>query len=143
MIYTLSSQYSIRALLHLAAQASNQYCRIEDVSESEKIPPAFLAKLVQRMVKKGLLRSLKGLRGGIELARPASEITLFMIVDAIDDLSRISVECALGLGECSAETPCVLHERWKSLRDQQIEFMQSITIAELVRQTKKSRTKRR
>jgi Rrf2 family protein len=139
MLYTLSSQYAIRALLYLADQSNHHYCRIEDVAEAEKIPQAFLAKLVQRMVKKGLLRSLKGLRGGIELARPAKEITLFMIADAIDDLSQISMECALGYGECSEKNPCTLHERWKVLRSQQINFLENINLAELV----KPKTKRR
>ncbi|HSE39256.1 MAG TPA: Rrf2 family transcriptional regulator [Acidobacteriota bacterium] len=142
MMYTLSSQYAIRTMLYLASLKDTKLRRIEDVAESEEIPAAFLAKLVQRLVKKGLLHSLKGLNGGIKLGRPANEITLFMIADAIDDLSNISFECALGSEKCSDRHPCVLHERWKALRTTQIEFLQGITLNELVNKPKAKRKRR-
>jgi Rrf2 family iron-sulfur cluster assembly transcriptional regulator len=131
-MYTVSSQYAIRALLYLAMQKDLQLRRIEDVAESEKIPQAFLAKLVQRLVKKGLVQSTKGLNGGIKLRRSANEISLFMIADAIDDLSHASLECALGNQNCSDQNSCVLHDQWKALREKQIEFLKSITLSELV-----------
>jgi Rrf2 family protein len=143
MMYTLSTQYAIRTLLFLASCNDAKLHRIEDVAASEEMPSAFLAKLVQRLVKKGLLHSLKGINGGIRLGHPAKKITLFMIADAIDDLSHISFECALGRRNCSDRHACVLHERWKTLRAMQIEFLQGITLNELVNRPKAKRKRRR
>jgi Rrf2 family transcriptional regulator, iron-sulfur cluster assembly transcription factor len=134
MIYSKSTQYAIRALMRLAVQPSGQLCRLEEIARKEEIPRHFLAKILQRLVHKRLVRSVKGIRGGFALARPAEKITLYLIADAMEDLSVSIDDCIFGNKICGEDQPCPLHEPWAKLRDQQLQFLQSIRIADLVKQ---------
>ncbi len=89
---------------------------IRDVAEATAVPPAYLAKLVQKLVEAGLLDSKRGYWGGIKLARPASQITLLEIANAVDG-PRWMRQCLLGLEECSDARACPAHEFWKSARN--------------------------
>ena len=132
MLYTRSTQYAIRAILYLADHSSQGLCRIERIAKQEKIPQAFLAKLVQRLVKKRLIHSIRGPNGGVRLNLPPEKITLFMIADSIEDFSNGNMVCALGDYECSESTPCGLHQRWKEIHELQFAFLNDVTIAALM-----------
>ena len=133
MIYTRSSQYAIRAMRYLATQKGDGLSRLEEIAGAEEVPQAFLAKLMQRLVKRRLVRSLKGMRGGFALNMPPERITLYMIVDAMDDLSYMGMECAFGNRECSDTDSCALHERWKDLKSREADFLKNVTLSEIVR----------
>ena len=143
MMYTRSTQYAIRAMLHLAEHSDNGLCRIEEIARAEKIPPAFLAKLVQRLVKNDLIHSARGLKGGVRLNFVPEKITLFMIADSIEDFSGGSMMCALANSECSDTEACSLHDRWKELRDLQFAFMNEVTIATLMSANVQKKDKKR
>ena len=132
MVYTRSTQYAIRAMLYLADHSNQGLCRIERIAKQEKIPQAFLAKLIQRLVKKNLIHSLRGTKGGVRLNLSPEKITLFMIADSIEDFSNGNMMCALGDYECSESSPCGLHQRWKEIRDLQLSFLKDVTIAALM-----------
>jgi Rrf2 family transcriptional regulator, iron-sulfur cluster assembly transcription factor len=132
MIYTRSTQYAIRAMLYLAHHSNQGLCRIEKIAKQADIPQAFLAKLIQRLVKKNLIHSIRGTKGGVRLNVPAEQITLFMIADSIEDFSNGNMLCALGDYECSESSPCGVHERWTQIRDLQFSFLNDVTIAALV-----------
>ena len=139
MIYSKSSQYAIRAVTNLAQSPPGTLCRLEEIAQGEDIPQPFLAKIMQRLTKKRLIRSLKGKKGGYALLIPAEEITLYTIVDAMDDLSLSLSDCILGRGNCSEEQHCPLHESWKELRKKQVDFLQVMTISDMVAAIKKAK----
>jgi len=77
---------------------------VDEISESEKIPKSFLAKIFQSLVKGGLVRSVRGARGGFRLARPPEEITVLEILECIEN--------GLALQKCVANHPtCVVADR--------------------------------
>src|SRR3989304_7540413 len=100
MIYSKSSQYAIRAVANLAQQMPGQLCHLEEIAKNEDIPQPYLAKIMQRLAKKRLVRSLKGKNGGFALLMPAEAITLFAIVDAMDELFLSLGDCIPGKGVC-------------------------------------------
>jgi Rrf2 family transcriptional regulator, iron-sulfur cluster assembly transcription factor len=132
LIYSKSSQYAIRALQHLAMLSAGSLCRLEEIASEEQIPRHFLAKILQRLAKKRLVRSFKGLGGGFTLGHPAKNISLYMIVDAIDDLSFSFQECIFGDRICGEAKPCALHDDWARLREEELKFLQRITVANLI-----------
>ncbi len=131
MIHSKSVQYAIRAMIMLGTQTEGVLCRLEDIAANESIPQQFLAKIMQRLTKRRLVRSSKGKGGGFTLLLPADRISLYSIVDAIDDLSLTLGDCILGKGNCNQEDSCPLHDAWKQLRERQVQFLQSITIADM------------
>src|SRR5437763_15604362 len=104
MIYSRSAEYAIRAFVHLAQVPESKYAMVKNIADQEEIPAHFLAKILQQLARKGLLRSSKGPTGGFALKVDPSEIRLLDIVEALDGLAPYQ-ECASGLSECNDEMP--------------------------------------
>ena len=131
MIFTRASQYAIRALTYLAAHHGSELSRLEKIAKDEKIPQPFLGKILQRLAQKRLVRSAKGLNGGFGLALSPEEITLYSILNAIEDLSAKESDCVLGLNICSEQNPCALHHYWIDRRAKELEFLNTMTLQHL------------
>lgn len=129
-MFSRSAEYAIRAMVCLAQQPSGKLTGAREVALAEQIPTPFLWKILQNLARQKLIRSFKGVRGGYELARPATEITLENIIEATDG-GDLTERCVLGLPECSEENPCPLHESWKEVRAKLTEMLESNTLADL------------
>lgn len=108
-----ASEYALRALTFLALHRGPEYCLVRDMSERLDIPPAYLVKVLQPFVSRGMLESRRGRRGGYRLATPAPQVSLADIVEVHDHLSE-DMPCVLGQATCSDERACPLHDYWKS-----------------------------
>jgi Rrf2 family iron-sulfur cluster assembly transcriptional regulator len=104
MQITRAGEYAVIGLLYLARQPSERMVMVDEISEAERIPKSFLAKIFQSLAKGGFVRSHRGAGGGFSLARPAEEINLLQILNC--------VEGAFALQRCVTEEPeCVLSEQ--------------------------------
>jgi len=110
--FSQSAEYAIRALTHLAQQRGEGYSLVRDMSALLGIPPAFLVKVLQPLVARGLIESRRGRGGGYRLARPPGQVRLFDIVDAFDTIAA-EPTCALGQAVCSDARACPMHGYWK------------------------------
>ncbi len=131
MVYSRSTEYAIRAFVNLAQVPEGKYAMVKQIAAQENIPAHFLAKILQQLVRKGLLRSSKGPTGGFCLRRPAGEIYLMQLVEALDGLTDYH-KCVSGLSECTDEAPCAMHDSWQTLRSRIIEYLETTSIADLV-----------
>jgi Rrf2 family protein len=84
MKLTTASRYAAQALVHLARLPAGAWGRKRDIASAEGLPDTFLEKVLGRLVKAGLARSVKGPGGGYSLARAPKEITLLDIIEAVD-----------------------------------------------------------
>jgi Rrf2 family protein len=132
MIYSRSAEYAIRAFVHLAQVPEGKYEMVKNIAGREQIPAHFLAKILQQLARKGLLRSSKGPTGGFSLRVPAAEITLLDIVEALDGLQEYE-RCASGLSECNKDMPCSMHDSWEGLKKRIMEFLGRNSIADLAK----------
>jgi len=128
MIYSRSAEYAIRAFVNLSRVSEGKYAMVKHIAQEEAIPAHFLAKILQQLARKGLLRSSKGPTGGFSLRRKAEEISLMDIVQALDGLNDYE-KCASGLAECNDDAPCGMHDSWKALRSRIIEYLERTSIA--------------
>ncbi len=131
-MFSRSVEYAIRAMTFLATQPTGRLTGAREISQAEKIPAPFLWKILQGLARQRLIRSFRGVRGGYELARPASEITLENIIQAIDTTEAVE-SCVLGLPQCSEENPCPMHPVWKDLKLELSEMLRNNTLADLAR----------
>jgi len=92
-----------------------------------------LGKILQKLTQLSILNSYKGPNGGVCLAKPASEITLYDIVEAIDGLDLFE-KCVVGLPSCGSETTSVLHEQWKENRIVIENMFKKMTVLQLILQ---------
>lgn len=84
MKLTRASNYALQALGYLVGQPPDKSVASHVVAAAENIPERFLLKVLQPLVAIGVLRSIKGPNGGYRLARPAKQITLLEVVEAVD-----------------------------------------------------------
>lgn len=129
MIYSKPCEYAIRALVFLARFPGGA-AQGTVIAEGENLPAPVLGKVLQELVRKGLLESRRGPGGGFRLARKPQLITLRDVVAAIDGLNQFA-ECAVGLEGCSDESPCPVHDTWKALRSRLMNYLEVTTLADM------------
>lgn len=140
MIYTDSGKYAIRALTYMAAQANTDSpVAAADVAEAEDIPPYYLAKVLQDLARADLLSSVRGRGGGFRLKRPAEDIAVLEILEAVENVRRLTKECVLGLDRCNDEVPCPLHDTWKKFRESLLGNLHELTLRDMVTELEKKR----
>ena len=84
MMLSVSEDIAVKAMISVAAAKGKYQCSINKISEREKLSREYLAKILKRLVQKGLLVSSLGLHGGYKLAKPANEISILDVLEAID-----------------------------------------------------------
>ena len=104
--------YGLRALLYLVSEKPpEEYVNIREISEELDISFHFLTKTFQALTQKGILRSYRGPKGGVALARPPEEVFLADIVLALEGEDFFD-KCLLGLAGCGQAAPCPVHDFW-------------------------------
>jgi Rrf2 family protein len=129
MLWSSACEYAIRATTHLAA-TPGALVQLKDIAAAEGIPAPFAAKILQSLVRAGVLRSVKGPGGGYGLARPAAEITSLDIKAATEGTRDLEA-CVAGLERCSDDVPCALHDAFKPVRRAIRAYLETTTIADL------------
>ena len=134
MLVSRTAEYAIRAMTCLAQQSPGTLLGAREISKIEKIPMAFLGKVLQNLARRKLIRSFKGVRGGYELARPAEQTTLQSIVTAMDGDGLLR-GCVFGMGQCREANSCPLHEAWAGIRAEVAHLLEQTTIGDVARTT--------
>jgi Rrf2 family protein len=137
---TKKADYGLMALKYLAEQpgqasvsgAHHAEARsAKDIAEAYHIPPPLLAKILQTLARAGLLVSHAGTNGGYALARPASEISAFEVIRAIDGPLFIT-SCITIHGPCDLAGHCTIKEPLRKVNDSIKELLSGIKISHLV-----------
>ena len=139
MVFSKATGYGIRALAFLASQAGNRMhgglCGLNEIAEHEQIPPVYLRKVLGELRRHRLLRSVKGIHGGYELARPPQSITLWDVFRVLEPDPYLDT-CVLGRPACTPACACALHEDWQRVRRELVEMLQTKTISQIASQTR-------
>lgn len=123
--------YTIRALALLAPPGEGEYIGAAAIARAIGAPPNYLGKLLQSMARSGFVVSRKGIGGGFRLARAPSAISLYDVVNSIDQVERWN-GCFLGRSECTDENACVMHDKWSVLRDNYMALLSQTSLADLM-----------
>ncbi len=127
-IFSKTCEYGIRAVFYIAQRShEGKKCGIKEIAEKINSPEAFLAKILQKLSKSGLILSAKGPNGGFYFDEEGLTQPLAAIVTAIDG-DDIFVGCAMGLQQCSEVDPCPLHSEFKMVRSKITTMMHNTTI---------------
>ncbi|HMB71783.1 MAG TPA: Rrf2 family transcriptional regulator [bacterium] len=131
MFFSTVCEYGVRALTHLAAYGQSGPVQVKEIAEAEEIPRHFLAKILNQLTYKGLVKATRGPGGGFQLLRPPEEIRIGDVIEAIDGFDAIRDRCVLGLDACSDSDPCPMHEFWTSVREPFLSRVGTLTLASL------------
>ncbi len=127
---TKKADYGLMAMKHLAERADVGACSAKDVAEAYGIPPEALAKILQRLVKAGLLQSQHGMNGGYTLARDPGLISAFEVIRAIDGPLFIT-SCITVRGECGQTDRCTIREPLRRVNQSIEDVLRQITISQM------------
>lgn len=132
MQITRTGEYGLRGLIFLAKQPPEKVTLISEISKGQNIPEAFLAKIFQRLSKAGLLRSVRGANGGFSLGKPAHQITMREIIEALEGPIALN-RCLVREGECAEERSCPLYPVWEELQQRFLEILDRTTMEDLAK----------
>ena len=120
--------YALRAMGYIGSQSKNRRLLCEEISREADIPRNYLSKILNRMVQIKLLKSVRGINGGVELTRPAKDITLSEIVAPFMDLDLYS-HCILSYDACRHS--CKLHKQWAPIMKKARHLLETETLDKL------------
>jgi len=130
MQITRQADYAVRAILYLAQLGPNKKASTSQIAEEQEIPLSFLAKIIAQLSIAGLLQTMRGARGGVTLARPAEEITLLEVVEAIDGPIILN-ECVNGSYPCPLDN-CTMRDVWVSAQSDLVNRLQSTHFGQFI-----------
>jgi Rrf2 family protein len=128
-MFSQTVEYALRAVVHLADQAPAPRTT-DQIAAATLVPKAYLSKVLQGLCQAKIVRSKRGLGGGMVLAGPPSALTILQVVNAVEPLGRIR-ECPLGLTAHGVRL-CPLHRRLDNAVAAVEEAFRQTTVAEIV-----------
>ena len=117
-MFSKSCEYALRSVIFIAQQSIlGEKKGLYHIADAIDSPKAFTGKILQKLVKKNIVTSIKGPYGGFVINEcNAKKITLHQVVAAVDG-EAIYLACGLGLAQCNAASPCPLHNEFIKLRE--------------------------
>ncbi|MCL1059080.1 Fe-S cluster assembly transcriptional regulator IscR [Shewanella gelidimarina] len=131
MKLTSKGRYAVTAMLDVAMHSTDGPVPLADISERQGISLSYLEQLFAKLRKNGLVSSVRGPGGGYRLGTDAGEISVGMVVRAVDE-SVDATRCQ-GKGNCQSGTRCLTHSLWGDLSSQISDFLNGISLAGLMR----------
>jgi len=139
MQLTRGADYGVRVMIQLASADPGARMSLGELAGAAEAPPAFLSKVLQQLVRTGLIVSHRGKRGGFSLANHGSNPSLLEIVDAMDGLPPLN-DCLKTTDPCERATWCGAHLVWLEAQSRMREVLAGATLDTLVSMTRTRRT---
>ncbi|KAA8995720.1 Fe-S cluster assembly transcriptional regulator IscR [Affinibrenneria salicis] len=130
MRLTSKGRYAVTAMLDVALHSQEGPVPLADISERQGISLSYLEQLFSRLRKNGLVSSVRGPGGGYLLGKDSSQIAVGAVISAVDE-SVDATRCQ-GRETCQGGDRCLTHTLWRDLSDRITDFLNNITLAELV-----------
>lgn len=139
-MFSKATQYGIRSVIYIWKQSLNgNRVGAKEVAEHVDAPEPFTAKILQDLVRKKIIGSMKGPTGGFYVGKEHEKFTLKDLVVAIDGTGLFE-GCSLGLSQCSEVNPCPLHNEVKKVRDHIIHMLTAKSLKQLAEEVESGET---
>ena len=130
MKLTSKGRYAVTAMLDVTIHAAYGPVSLADISERQAISLSYLEQLFSKLRKHGLVTSIRGPGGGYRLGKCSAQIAVADVITAVNE-SVDATKCQ-GKGNCQGGEQCLTHSLWQGLSERIEQFLQNITLAELV-----------
>lgn len=139
MRLTTKGRYAVTAVLDLAINSDNKPVNLSDISERQAISLSYLEQLFSKLRKSKIVKSIRGPGGGYLLNASQDEISVAHIINAVNESIELS-RCD-GRANCHDGKQCLTHNLWVDLSTRINEFLDNISIGELIRQNEQQANK--
>lgn len=130
MRLTTKGRYAVTAMLDLALHHGEGPITLADIAQRQGISLSYLEQLFSRLRRNKLVASVRGPGGGYRLGRPAAEIFVAQVIDAVDE-SVDTTKCG-GAHNCQNSHQCLTHDLWQELSCRIFDYLNSISLQDLV-----------
>jgi len=127
------ARYALRAMIELAMHEGEGLVQLREVADAQQLSVKYLEQLTISLRHAGLVRAERGPQGGYELSRPAEEITVLEIVQAVEGPLGL-VGCVTQDGTCDRRESCAAHRLWCRLNTAIGRVLSESTLADLRRE---------
>jgi len=124
-----SLDYAVRSLTYIAKEKASVFT-IRDISQKQHIPQNYLAKIMRKLVQKGLLSSSPGPEGGYSLRKPTEDISLKDIYEAIEGDMQL-IDCMEKNVVCELFNSCTQRSVWDHLQLHTLTFLNNISVKDI------------
>jgi Rrf2 family protein len=124
------ADYALIAMKHLAQKAGASSTSAREIAEQYDIPIELLAKVLQRLVRTGLLASTQGTRGGYTLSRPPRSISVADVIQAIDGPFTVTA-CSTEKNDCEQYSKCSVRDPLWQIRERIVAALGTVTLSEM------------
>jgi len=132
MRLTTKGRFAVTAMLDLAMRNGNGPVTLAGISDRQKISLSYLEQLFGKLRRRALVESVRGPGGGYCLAKDTNDISVAEIIRAVDEPVD-ATQCG-GLGNCLDDHRCMTHELWTGLNKHIYEYLEAVSLAQLVLQ---------
>ncbi len=129
---TRLTDYGIVLLTLFARDPKRPMRSARDLAAEAHLPAPTVSKLLKVLARHGLLEAHRGVKGGFNLARPASEITVADVVAALEGPIGVT-ECTAHAGRCAIERFCIVRSNWRKINRVVEDALRGISLAEMAR----------
>jgi len=130
MKLTSKGRYAVTAMLDVSLHSQQGPVSLADISERQEISLSYLEQLFSRLRREKLVESVRGPGGGYKLGRNAKNISVGAVIRAVDE-STDATRCQ-GQSDCQGGERCLTHNLWTGLSERISDFLNGITLAELM-----------
>ncbi len=130
MVITRATEYAIRTVIFLAQQPPGEIVLKKDICRTQEVTPAFLTKILQPLIKVGIVSSQRGVGGGFLLARDPQEINLLDLLEAEEGPLKLN-HCLIDDNCCERDVYCAVHKVWAEAQMEMMQALKKHSIAEL------------
>jgi Rrf2 family transcriptional regulator, iron-sulfur cluster assembly transcription factor len=127
---TRKGDYAIRGMVYLAIRPMDRMSLMSEMASDIDVSQTLLAKVFQNLGKQGLVKSSRGMGGGFALGRPAEEISLLEIVEAVEGPIVLN-RCLLRPGTCDRDAGCTVHPVWREVQEKMRGILGNVTLKQL------------
>lgn len=134
MELTTKGRYAVMALADLVAHGgADRSVPLADIAKRQDLSQSYLEQLFARLRRAGLVKAVRGPGGGYRLARTSDEVSVSVIVAAVDEEIRVTA-CEKGalLGCQGRQARCITHDLWAELTVHIDQFLTTVTLADIV-----------
>ena len=124
------ADYALMAVRHLALKTGPASASAREIAEQYDIPIELMAKVLQRLVRAGLLSSTQGTRGGYTLSRPSAAISVADVIQAIDGPFTVTA-CSTEKNDCEQYSKCSIRDPLWQIRERIAATLGTVSIAEM------------
>ena len=133
MVITRATEYAIRTIIYLAKHPKGEIVLKKDICRTQEVTPAFLTKILQPLIKVGIVSSQRGVGGGFLLNKASEDITLLDILEAEEGPLSLN-HCLIEGGLCQRDSLCSAHRVWEEAQNSMVAVLKRHSVADLVRE---------